>query len=293
MENANNTIITATEARYLMNNWLRITETDENLFRLFHMPSQGPEKTDTGGQVCLGFYLTYHEYVQQISGIGAYRFCIRIGHDFDGQACCLIVFCVDKRNNLTSDYLRVNNAINIGYKNAKHLTHAFVTGKPTPQSTAAGMVPLQLVDTWIGSWISGLANKRIPENTFRIPSSLKVLKGYTYQINEVIDALFTNGTVVQVSRVNIFFTSHATQVATEANSKSVYLPSKGSFGFLLASSIPIDLRTTVGHAQNPDQSLTLFEEVIENQMVSTFFDIGSPCPDTCPPTDPDDPPNQQ
>lgn len=202
-----------------------------------------------------GLTLSYQDYAA-LMVVGATQLCIRFGYDGAEAKNKLvaILFALDAKGRRVSQYLKVAETID--------------THQPTVDE---GELPDQLAYSWIDNWSYCLSSRYLDMQYFEVPGledvyqnqEDRIIRGYNFKIQETVDALFPIGGGAVVDKMNILFALHgAPHGDQEAPDTSC------TFGVILHAHYKNDENPEYGYGEDG----------------SGYYDIATPCPDTCPNT---------
>lgn len=204
------------------------------------------ETIDGKKQPMNGLLISEEEYVSLIT-VGARRIFVRFGLDEQSGSLkpVCIFYAVDAKNRIVSDYLIVNQNI-------------------SKIQSEEGELSDQLAKTWKGNWRDCMKENSILPSFFYVPAlnvetvapENKVLRGYSYDVQEIVNILFNTGGTADVKSVQVLFGLHGhPQVLTD------YARPTCTFGILFHAADKNGKRLMNG--------------------LPPYYDIGTPCPDVC------------
>ncbi|MEL6534311.1 MAG: hypothetical protein AAFQ98_02805 [Bacteroidota bacterium] len=251
-----NGVVADTTAQEWMQNWSLFAELSQpDYFSLFTQQS--------GQEGCIGLNMEFEQYVSAISPVGSKQLCIRMGCATPkGGQFGLILYPVNNNQQRSGNYYLITQSM---YRPIDTLPTRGII-----HVTPGNRLPDQLGELWRLDWNDALFTHTLTPACFTLPVSQKLIRGYNYQLQEIIDTLFPPADHPSgvVSHVYFILARHGHDpFGTESSS--------GCFGLVLLSG-----------SQPPDE---LFNPEISDSRESgfrgSFYDLGSPCPDTCPPFD--------
>lgn len=249
-----NQVISSLEGNALINNWIREAAGNQSIDGCFIQQNFYLE----------GVKVSFEDYTKLISPIGSYQLVVRFGCDPSPEEgeypfkC--IMYTVDKNGKQVGDHFLVQEV----------LPKAIPATKPKQVSSITGEIPSVLALQWKRNWDNlfylGSDQPSIHTSLFQVPSGQGTLRGFNYNIIEAVNTLFPKNDVrlqgVDQDDVEIrfLFTNHQT--------------------FSLGSRFGLDtfglLMVAGKYVESQNEREPLFEPL------SAFYDLGSPCPNTCP-----------
>lgn len=253
------------EEETLTKRWVEIAGPDEsdNLYQYFKYT-----ELETGDETLdpvVGLRLDYKDYMDMIGTIGNKQLFIQFGLT-ETNFCC-VLFTKSDTKRLDESFL-VTTPVFLSEIEKKQGEMQSDSNSLDLSIAATGSIPKQVVTQWVKNWVNELKDKTVMDSLFRTPESdnKEVLKGFAFDIGESINVLFNQipDSSKDVSEVVILFTNHHSGRRDNT--------AMNTFGLVL-----------IACAKNNETHSSGKEE--ENQhleIVGAFFDLGTPCPPTCP-----------
>lgn len=204
------------------------------------------ETIDGEGQAMKGLLISEEEYASLIT-VGARQICVRFGlDDQSGSPIPVCIFyAVHAKKRIVSDYLIVYQRI------------SDIQGDE-------GELSDQLANTWKKNYRDCMKDNSILPSFFYVPAlnidtvapENKVLRGYSYDIQEIVNVLYNSGGDADVKSVQVLFGLHGSpEVLTDFSRPTC------TFGILFHAADKHGRRLMDG--------------------LPPYYDIGTPCPDVC------------